>query len=177
VPLLNASSDANCNCLSQFRGAGLWDEGWPLRLHLGCGEQYFDGYINIDYPPSEHNIMQVKADVFANLLELDFPPASVDEIRLHHVFEHFSRVTALAMLIRWHIWLKFGGRLHIETPDIMGSAKTLLSNAPLKTKMGVVRHLAGDQAAAWAYHIDHWFPERFEHTLQRLGFDLVQTRS
>ena len=175
ISLLNASSDANC--LSQLRAAGLWDDGRPLRLHLGCGEQYFDGYINIDYPPSKHNIMQVKADVFANLLELDFPRASVDEIRLHHVFEHFSRVTALAMLIKWHEWLKVGGKLHIETPDLIGSAKTLLSSSSWKTKMALFGILTGDQAAAWAYHIDHWFPERFEHTLQRLGFDPVQTRS
>jgi ubiquinone/menaquinone biosynthesis C-methylase UbiE len=100
----------------------------------------------------------------------------VDEIRLHHVFEHFSRVTALAMLIKWHQWLKVGGKLHIETPDLMGSAKTLLSNNSFRTKMGVVRHMAGDQAASWAYHIDHWFAERFIHTLNTLGFDNIQTR-
>jgi len=158
--------------------AGLWRQGQPLRLHLGCGEQHFDGYVNIDYPPSEHTVMQVKADAYANIIELDFVPESVDEIRLHHVFEHFSRVTALAMLIKWHKWLKVGGKLHLETPDLMGSAKMLISNnASRKTKMSAVRHLAGDQASSWAYHIDHWFSERFEHTLNKLGFDPVKTRS
>ena len=156
---------------------GLFQEGQPLKLHLGCGEQHFDGYVNIDYPPSEHTVMTVKADLFADLKDLDFPAESVDEIRLHHVFEHFNRVTALAKLIRWHTWLKIGGKLHIETPDLEGSARTLLSDATLKVKMGVVRHLAGDQAAAWAYHIDHWFPQRFEHTLPVLGFERVAIRS
>ncbi|HHT9135736.1 MAG TPA: methyltransferase domain-containing protein [Candidatus Wunengus sp. YC60] len=165
------------DCLSELRKANLWSDNHPLHLHLGCGEQHLDGYINIDYPPTEHNVMQVKADVYANVTELDFPPGSVDEIRLHHVFEHFSRVTALAMLIKWHNWLKIGGKLYIETPDLVGSAKTLLAESSWKTKMGVVRHIAGDQSSDWAYHIDHWFPERFEYTLNRLGFIDVQTQS
>ena len=167
----------NVDVLQQLKDFGLWQEGRPLRLHLGCGQQHFDGYINIDYPPSEHNLTQVKADIYANISSLDFPLESVDEIRLQHVFEHFNRVTALAMLIKWNKWLKIGGRIHIETPDLIGSAKTLVSNALWKTKMGVVRHLAGDQTANWGYHIDHWFPERFEHTLSALGFDSVQTLS
>lgn len=163
--------------LDRLRYHGLWQTGQPLRLHLGCGEKYLDGYVNVDYPQSEHNVMLVRADLFADLMELDFPAESVDEIRLHHVFEHFSRVAALALLIRWHRWLKGGGRIHIETPDLIGSAKMLLSDAPFSRKMASVRHLAGDQAASWAYHIDYWFPERFVHTLSRLGFDRIDTRS
>lgn len=163
--------------LEKLKERGLWSEELPLRLHLGCGEQHFDGYVNIDYPSDQHNVMQVKADYQANITQLDFPPESVDEIRLHHVFEHFNRVTALAMLIRWQQWLKVGGVLHIETPDLMGSATTLVSDLPWAVKMGTVRHLAGDQAAAWAYHVDHWFPERYQHTLKKLGFGKVETQS
>jgi SAM-dependent methyltransferase len=33
--------------------------------------------------------------------------------------------------------------------------------------------LAGDQTAEWGYHVDHWFPERFERTLKALGFESV----
>jgi glycosyltransferase involved in cell wall biosynthesis/predicted SAM-dependent methyltransferase len=144
--------------------------GGPVRLHLGCGEKYLQGYVNIDYPSDEHNVMNVRPDLACDLMELRVPDATVDEIRLHHVFEHFNRVTALALLIRWYGWLKPGGILHIETPDLIGSAKTLLSDESFKVKMGVVRHLAGDQAASWAYHVDQWFPERYKVTLEKLGF-------
>jgi hypothetical protein len=155
--------------------AGLWKSGMPLRLHLGCGEQRFDGYVNIDYPPAHHNVMNVQPDAFANILQLDFPAESVDEVRLHHVFEHFNRVTALAMLIRWHGWLRVGGLLRIETPDLVGSAKTLTSwRSSWKMKMAAARHLAGDQAASWGYHLDHWFPERYQRTLSRLGFAKIK---
>jgi len=146
-----------------------------IKLHLGCGQQYLDGYINIDYPPDLHNIMAAKADVYADITTLSYPDGSVDEIRLHHVFEHFSRVTALALLMRWHSWLRIGGTLHIETPDIEGCAKIIASDAADKTKMGIVRHLAGDQAAPWGYHIDHWYPQRFVRTLHAFGFNPVET--
>lgn len=171
------SLNPKIDLISQLLQAGIWAKGTSLKLHLGCGEQHIDGYVNIDYPPTEHNVMEVKADAFADITELDFPSGSVDEIRLHHVFEHFNRVTALALLIRWHQWLKLGGKLWIETPDIIGSAKTLLSKFPWRVKTGVVRHLTGDQADSWAYHIDQWFPDRFEHTLKKFGFDPVETHS
>jgi glycosyltransferase involved in cell wall biosynthesis/predicted SAM-dependent methyltransferase len=163
--------------LETLRAAGLWTPGEPLRLHLGCGERRIDGYVNVDFPPTEHNLMQVAADVFADIAELDFPGASVDEIRCHHVFEHFGRVAALALLVRWHGWLKVGGRLWIETPDLEGSAKVILSDRPWREKMAAVRHLAGDQAAGWAYHLDLWFPERFERTLTAMGFEMESSGS
>ena len=171
------SPSGSSSVLSDLEARKLWGPDKPLRLHLGCGEQIFPGYVNIDYPPDEHNVMQVKADYTANITQLDFPPQSVDEIRLHHVFEHFNRVTALAMLIKWQQWLKIGGKLHIETPDLMGSAEILTSDLPWQVKMGTVRHLAGDQAASWAYHVDHWFPERYQHTLKRFGFSNVNTQT
>lgn len=147
----------------------------PLRLHLGCGSQYLEGYINIDFPDKQREIMGVKADLYADITSLNYPSDSVDEIRLHHVFEHFSRVMALSQLIKWHEWLKLGGKLHIETPDIEGSARIILSDLPWLIKAASIRHLAGDQAAQWAYHLDHWCSERFKRTLYRFGFDNIDT--
>ena len=146
------------------------------KLHLGCGEKHLHGYVNVDFPPERHSVMHTHADVYADLTEMDLKDGTVAEIRLHHVFEHFGRVTALALLIRWHRWLRVGGKLHIETPDIIGSARTLLSEAPYRTKASVVRHLAGDQTAEWGYHVDHWFPERFERTLEALGFQSIRVQ-
>jgi len=81
-----------------------------IKLHLGCGETYLPGYINIDFPPSQHTVQkQPKADLYADIRQLSYPSESVEEIRLHHVFEHFDRPTALRLLIDWYEWLKEGG--------------------------------------------------------------------
>lgn len=165
------------NHLEIFRKEGILKKEGNLRLHLGCGEKIFKGYINIDFPQKQHNILKVKADFSVDIRDLSFPPECIDEIRLHHVFEHFGRVEALSLLIKWHSWLKIGGLLRIETPDIIGSAKTLISKAPWDIKMATIRHLAGDQTAPWGYHVDHWSEDRFRHTLENLGFTPITTIS
>ena len=86
-----------------------------MKLHLGCGQRYFEGYVNIDYPQSEHTVQQKSvADQFANLMELRYRKGTIDEVRLHHVFEHFPRATACALLASWNSWLKIGGILRIS---------------------------------------------------------------
>jgi FkbM family methyltransferase len=169
--------------LGILESAGIYQPSAPLRLHLGCGEQYLPGYVNVDYPAEIQRVTHIYADALANILELDFPDNSVDEIRLHHLFEHFDRATALAVLMRWHKWLKPGGLLRIETPDFIGSAKAVLLprvfswRSSWKVKMCMVRHLTGNQADSWGYHRDHWFPQRFKHTLAKLGFSDIKTKT
>ena len=150
--------------------------GAPVRLHLGCGSAYFQGYVNVDFPQSQHAIMSVKPDVFCDLTQIDLPERSVEEVRLHHVFEHLNRAVALASVIRWHRWLRIGGRLHVETPDFEASARDFLSANGVQAKMRAIRHLEGDQVGGWAYHVGQWFPERFERTFKMLGFDQTEIR-
>lgn len=150
----------------------------PVRLHLGCGETMLEGYVNIDYPQTKHSVFRVAPDYEADLTALSFPDGSVDEIRLHHVFEHFNRVVALGMLVRWHRWLGLGGSVLIETPDFAATAEAALRETGA-ARVALVRHLEGDQAADWAYHVGQWYPERFERTLAAFGFGdvVVETAS
>lgn len=143
-----------------------------MKLHLGCGERYLAGYTNIDYPPNEHTVQkQPQVDRYADLVQLNYPPDSVAEIRLHHVFEHFPRPVALALLCRWRDWLATDGLLHIETPDALASAKIVASPfATFDTKQQVLRHLFGSHEANWAVHWDGWYAKKFQLTLQVLGF-------
>ena len=159
------------NVLGCLKNEGLWDRHSPLRLHLGCGENRLEGYINVDFPPTEHTI-QTKSvpDIYADITKLRFPDQCVDEIRLHHVFEHFERTQALALLVQWHRWLKIGAKLHIETPDIIGCAEALVSDRPYADKQAILRHAFGSQEARWANHLDGWYAEKFQHVLSRFGF-------
>lgn len=151
----------------------LWHPGQTLKLHLGCGKNLLKDYINIDYPLEKHNILKIKPDVESDILKLNFQKNEIDEIRLHHVFEHFNRVTALGILILWTEWLKENGRIIIETPDLIGCAQTLTSDTSYKIKAAIARHLAGDQSAEWGYHVDHWFADRFYKTLTLFGYENI----
>lgn len=141
----------------------------PLRLHLGCQEKYLKGYVNIDLPPREHTAQTVKADMFADVQELRFDEGTVDEIRSHHLLEHFSRHEALVLLARWHRSLRVGGMLIIETPDFEASFRKFLE-AGDEEKFIFARHIFGSQEAGWAYHKDFWSEEKYVYVLGRLGF-------
>ena len=167
--------------LDKLIESGLCRRGGPVRLHLGCGNVSLPDYIDIDFPQDQHNVMKSAADAEANIVkDLNFPRFSVDEIRSHHMFEHFPRIIALAQLVKWHFWLKVDGILVIETPDFLESARQFVSSSvEYKRKMAIVRHLVGDQSADWAFHVDQWYKDRFETTLSMLSFhitDIISTQ-
>lgn len=142
-----------------------------LKLHLGCGETYLPGYLNIDFPSQHHTVQRTsKADVYADIRELTYPPDSVVEVRLHHVFEHFDRATAVRLLIEWYEWLRVGGRLVIETPDFEKSARAFIRKRGAKDRFTVLRHIFGSHEAPWAVHLDGWYQAKFELFLGSLGY-------
>lgn len=145
-----------------------------LKLHLGCGEKYLEGYVNIDFPDTEQSVIKTKADVFSNMHDLSYPEGSVDEIRSHHLFEHFSRAEALKLLTRWRSWLKPDGVLVIETPDFTTSASFFLASASRKRKYQLSRHIFGSEEAGWATHKDFWDKEKFQFVLKELGFTNIK---
>lgn len=162
------------NALEQLARENLWSPSIPLRLHLGCGENKFKEYVNIDFPPSEHTVQtNLGADIFANLTIAHFPEQSVKEIRSHHVFEHFDRQTALALLCKWHQWLEIDGLL-IETPDFEASIKMLVNpRYSYQQKQSILRHLSGSHEASWAIHCDGWYKDKFYRVLTALGFEEI----
>jgi hypothetical protein len=143
-----------------------------MRLHLGCGQRYLDGYVNIDFPPAEHTVQSGSvADLHADLLQLRYPPGSIREVRLHHVFEHFPRPVACALLASWHAWLQPGGVLRIEVPDLARTARVVLNPfAAQRAKSVAIRHLYGSHEARWAVHCEGYTPGTLKHMVGLFGF-------
>lgn len=146
-----------------------------MKLHLGCGQKYMEGYINIDYPPTEHTVQQTQvADEFHNLFELNYKSDSIEEVRLHHVFEHFERTSACAFMASWNSWLKKDGILHIEVPDFENSFKKNFSLLNREKFEGVgLRHIFGSQEASWAVHYEGYSKKRLGKLFSAFGFDVI----
>ena len=141
-----------------------------LRLHLGSGEKYLSGYWNIDFPQSEHSVVKVKADEYKDIRTLDYPENSIEEVRNHHMFEHFPRAKALKLLAVWRRWLKPDGVLMIETPDFGRCAAAYFGAFSRKRKFELGRHMMGSQEANWAIHYDFWDKPKFKYVLKKFGF-------
>ncbi|MBL0048736.1 MAG: hypothetical protein IPP32_11650 [Bacteroidetes bacterium] len=150
-----------------------------MKLHLGCGQKYFEGYVNIDYPMSEHSVQQKSvADELANLTELNYPANTIDEVRLHHVFEHFSRPVTCALLSNWFHWLKPGGVVHIEVPDFEKTGKVALSRFSSASARAVaLRHIFGSQEAHWAVHYEGHTPKSLSKFISLFGFEINEIKT
>ncbi len=146
------------------------------KLHLGCGEKYLAGYVNIDHPATEHTVMSVKADVYADIRTLSYAAGSIGEVRNHHLFEHFTRAEALRLLLVWRRWLAPDGRLVIETPDFAASAAAYTRSFSRRRRFQLGRHMFGSQEAGWANHLDFWDRAKFRFVLRRFGFKDVRFR-
>lgn len=148
-----------------------------MKLHLGCGQKYMEGYVNIDYPSSEHTIQQTSvADEFHNLYELKYAPQTISEIRLHHVFEHFERMSACAFMAGWNSWLKMGGLLKIEVPDFETTFKKNFSLFGSKNEGVGLRHIFGSQEASWAVHYEGYSKKRLEKIFTTFGYEVIEVK-
>ncbi len=145
-----------------------------MKLHLGCGQKYLEGYNNIDFPSTEHTVQNTSvADEFHNLYELTYPSVTIEEVRLHHVFEHFDRATVCAFMSAWNSWLKPGGRLHIEVPDFENTFKKNMSLLKRDKNEGVaLRHFFGSLDAPCAVHYEGYSEILLTKIFQAFGFEV-----
>lgn len=87
-----------------------------IMLHVGCGTNYMEGWINIDNN-SDNNIK--KLDFMWDLREpLPFPESSVDFIFNEHFLEHLTVEEGKAALQDFKRILKPSGVLRIAMPDL-----------------------------------------------------------
>lgn len=149
-----------------------------MKLHLGCGQRYLEGYVNIDFPASSHTVQEKSiADVHADILALRYAPETIEEVRLHHVFEHFPRPIACALLANWYSWIKPQGLLHIEVPDFQRTAQVMLNPfASFKKKAVAERHIFGSHEAGWAGHLEGYTPETMKRMISCYGFKVNEIK-
>ena len=149
-----------------------------MKLHLGCGQIYLKGYVNIDLPLAKRSSQKNSiADLHQDILKLKYSADSIEEIRLHHVFEHFTRPVACALISAWYLWLKPGGILRIEVPDFYRTAKVIF-NPFIKDnkKARATRHLYGSHEAPWAIHCEGYTPKSLSLFLKNYGFKVLKIK-
>ena len=140
------------------------------KLNLACGHEYLDGYINID-DCSMYSALKV--DKQANILELDFSPATITEVRLSHFAMYLRPESMSSFLNRCKIWLVLGGKLEMECIDIKKVAKIVSSEKSIdKLNRWGLTNLFGNEITK--PHQWGWSPATLMVALYQAGFSDVK---
>lgn len=113
-----------------------------MKLNLGCGPKYLDGYTNCD-------LYAERVDVRCDVRSLPFADGSVSEVLFYHTIEHVNRddgVNALREIVRV---LRPGGSVAIETPDRLKLIDLIRGHGPKSKGLNVVE---GTRAATGLYY-------------------------
>ena len=135
--------------------------GMPVKLHLGCGTVHLDGWINTD------NYDLKKADVKMDATKIPLPDGSVDELYSSHLLEHFDYFEGIAILKEWYRVLKNGGKMFLETPDLLALChKFIEANEDWRVRL---------YGAFFAYPWINGNGHKFLYTENQLRWTLGQT--
>jgi predicted SAM-dependent methyltransferase len=162
------------------------------KLHLGCGNVFLPGYLNVDITTSFRGLDE--PDFTSDVRHMpDLAAHSFDEIYASHVLEHIEFSDVVLTLTEWRRLLRPGGILRLAVPDLdaeidrclrdpTGAWRTRLS---LRSLFGENRHatrshkfvsaiVGGSERAIGAQHKVPWNLELLSEILGRLGFADVQ---
>jgi SAM-dependent methyltransferase len=91
-------------------------------LHMGCGPQVLDGFLNIDKYHQDPRV--VNWDMY----DVQMPAESVDGIYSSHSLEHLPYRHAKLAIRNWYKLLRKGGVLYLAIPDLEIIMQYLLSD-------------------------------------------------
>ena len=145
-----------------------------MRLHLGCGNKRWPGFLNVD---RNADAGMGAPDVTADIQKLDFAVSgSVSEIHAIHILEHLHRMDADDAVTEWFRVLERGGKLVIEVPCLDKIAARIVAgekNIRLTTLglFGDPRDRKSDMMHQWCYSV-----AELKEMLVGIGFADVQAK-
>ena len=83
------------------------------KLHIGCGENLLDGWLNADLIPTVNNVICVNA-----AKKITFDSGIFDYVYSEHMIEHISYIEGHNMLRESFRVLKEKGKIRISTPNL-----------------------------------------------------------
>ncbi len=173
-----------------------------MKLHLGNGTVYLDGWVNIDLGGElaadrpdlvEHNrttvdkyfkykypenISNKVTDIHVDMRNLSaYADNSVDEMLSVNTISHIPKEECLAMLREWHRALKPGGTLIIDNADRKKQAQLLVDATTFEETDWALRLFYCHHKTELDIH--HWgfTPTYLQKLLEDIGFKHLWTRT
>ena len=133
-----------------------------MKLHIGCGKKFLEGYKHVDIIPYSH----VDYECDASDLKMIGDEAAT-EIYACHILEHVKRSVVTDVLVEWYRILKPNGQLRIAVPDFSAIVDEYVKNRDLRTLQGLV---FGGQTYDYNYHHVAFDFDMLKDLLEGAGF-------
>jgi SAM-dependent methyltransferase len=171
-----------------------------MKLHLGNGTVYLDGWVNIDivgrlavdYPELvEHNRTTVDryykfpfrqnkdimvTDIIMDARDLKFSDAMFDEILCVNLIDHMKKEDFIKALKEWRRVLAYGGKLIIDVDDRAKQAEILVSAETNEEIEWALRLIYCDHVSEGRTHWWGYTPEYLKKILIDAGFTYIWMR-
>lgn len=140
-----------------------------LKLNLGCGKDYKEGYINIDQYDS------TIADLICPISFLEIEDNSADLVEAHQVLEHLNYYSGLFALYEWFRVLKPSGKLIIEIPYLELTFQKFVKESE-KNKKELLNWIFGRQKPGMQHKFIA-YQKLLEKNLKEIGFQKISFKN
>lgn len=142
-----------------------------VKINLGCGADYREGYINVD----DWSMSDCKCDIKTSIFDYKCEPNSVDEILLSHVAMYIRPDEMFRLLSNCYQWLKKGGFIEIETIDLDIVLDIALNGEKYKKELFGLENIFGTKDTG--PHRWGWSKEELTNVLLSAGFRFISPSS
>lgn len=139
-----------------------------MKLNLASGDDWRDGYVNIDF-------REDVADVVADVADLKgFEDESVEEILALDALEHFPASRTQEILAEWRRVLCPGGLLTLRVPNLLRLANYIVEGRGVPV---IITNIYGGHRwgpdGAWDAHHHGFVPSTIRSELEQAGFQFL----
>ncbi len=140
-----------------------------MKLHLGSGIRYLEGYVHVDISNHDHIDIKTSIDKLTSIND-----DSVDEIYASHVLEYFDRNEAEAVLTEWKRVLKKNGILRLAVPNFDALISVYRQTKDLEKILGPLYGKWNVGDSSYIYHKTVYDQKSLTSLLNRIGFLEIQ---
>ena len=140
-----------------------------MKLHLGCGKRYLEGYIHVDIAEFEHIDYQLPIDDLST-----FKDNTVEEIYASHVLEYFDRNDVISVLTEWKRVLKTSGILRLAVPNFPKLVEVYQSSKDLSSILGPLYGKWDIGNQEFIYHKTVYDENSLKNLLEEVGFKNIK---
>ena len=140
-----------------------------MKLHLGCGERYLEGFTHIDIADFEH----IDFKIPVNDLSI-FEEDSVELIYASHVIEYFDPFEVINVLGEWKRVLTPGGTLRIAVPNFSSLIKIYDQTGEIDKILGPLYGRWSTDNDEFIYHKTVYDQKSLTRLLDNCGYVDIQ---